>query len=120
MDPVEPDAIAPSNKALPSVVPRRWSTRRARPRGAVEDDQRHDRSRRDDQDDVIRRKAVKSSIYGSRSARASLILRRGPEQPDRQRDAENDGELKSFSLTRRSISAPAQPPNEPPTAVTAA
>src|SRR3984957_20693661 len=96
---LSPSAIAASKRALPSVVPATVVNAARMPRVApVEMIRVTIGPGTMIRTTVIRRKAVKSSVFMSRrSARASLTLRRGPEQPDRERDADSDdGELQEL------------------------
>src|SRR3984957_20572745 len=96
---LSPTAIAASNNALPRVVPATVVSAARTPRVApVEMIRVTIGPGTMIRTTVIRRKAVKSSMFMSRcSARACLALRRGPEQPDRKRNAQGaDSELQEL------------------------
>src|ERR1700722_20941156 len=101
---LSPNAIAVSNNALPRVVPATVVSAARTPRVApVEMTRVTIGPGAMIKTIVIRRKAVKSSIFMSRrSVRASLSPRGRPEQSDREGDADgDDGEFQQILVHAR-------------------
>ena len=98
VNPLSPSAIAASNNALPRVVPATVVSAARTPRVApVEMTRVTIGPGTMIRTTVIRRKAVKSSIFILELRSRILNPGRGPEQPDRERDAEgDDGELQEL------------------------